>query len=911
MATTASATLDPLPRTRGLYSRLHLLILATLLPLLVIGAFAVWNAARDYRQSSEQRLQETAAALARGVDQGIEDNINQLRLLSLLAPQLQETAPELQAWARQNPDIRLIQDDSADARTLPSDLLYDARREGKVQVSDLFTNIDSKAPEVAIALPFDAAGSTRVLTLVQPSNRLIASITGAGSDQHLLAAVVDSNGVIAARSLSPERYIGKRVPDWQILERRGGEQGLIDANSTEGTPVIFAYHRLRAAPGWALVVGEPQQSFQARWQQPLLGIIFGGIVAAVIALLCAHAIARSILLPIRSLAQRSHSIVANMQAPPDPQPSSIREVRSLQSSLSGTVDVLKKSADEARELARDLKASEQRYRAVAEAGALVLWQSDRNGTVLSATGWRELTGQPDDQALGKGWLRRVNEDDLAQIEIALEQSFTAATSTPLDVEFRVLDLHGKWRWLRARGARIGHSQSSWAGVLEDVDARRQAQARIAYLAQHDPLTGLPNRAVLFEKLEHALIAAHRGHRSALLLLDLDRFKEVNDSLGHPSGDRLLQEVAQRILGCVRGNDLVGRLGGDEFAVLMAPESRAPEAASTLAARLVEELGRSIELDGHQFAISTSIGIVLIDNQSTAADTLMRNADLALYRAKDEGRGCYRFFEAEMDTRMQRRRQLETELRTALQQQQFELHYQPLVDLRERSVVGFEALLRWNHPQRGLLEPIHFLGLAEDIGMMVALGDWVLRQAAHDACQWPEQMKVAVNLSVSQLAQSNLAEAVEQALAATGLAPSRLELEITENALIANIQAASAHLLRLKMAGVSIVMDDFGTGYSSLGYLRAFPFDKVKIDKSFIRDLGEQSQGSAIIGAVSHLCAKLGITSTIEGVETQAQLAQLKEEHCAEGQGYVFGRPMPLAQVDDFIRDWPLHWNSDS
>ncbi|WP_282265378.1 EAL domain-containing protein [Stenotrophomonas sp. PS02298] len=908
MATTASAAQHTLARTRGLHSRLHLLILATLLPLLVIGAFAVWNAARDYRHSSEQRLQETAIALARGVDQGIEDNINQLRLLSSLAPQLQETAPELQAWARANPDIRLIQDDSEQARTLPSGLLYDARREGRAQVSDLFTNAITNTPEVTIALPFGDTGGTRVLTMVQPSNRLIASIMGSGNDQQLLAAVVDNNGVIAARSLSPERYIGKQVPDWQTLQRSSGQHGLIDASSKEGTPVIFAFHRLQAAPGWTLVVGEPQQSFQARWLQPLLGIILGGIVAAVIALLWANAIARSILLPIRALVQRSHGVVDNLAPLPDPHPSNIREVRSLQSSLNGTVDALKKSADEARALARDLKASEQRYRAVAEAGALVLWQSDRNGTVLSATGWRELTGQPDDHALGKGWLRRVNEDDLPQIEIALEQSFTATKAASLDVEFRVLDLYGKWRWLRARGARIGHSLSSWAGVLEDVDARRQAQARIAYLAQHDPLTALPNRTMLFEKLDQALIAARRGHNSALLLLDLDRFKDVNDSLGHPTGDRLLQEVAQRILGCVRGNDLVARLGGDEFAILMASESRMPEAAATLAARLVEELGRSVELENHQFAISTSIGIVLIDNQANAADTLMRNADLALYRAKDEGRSCYRFFEAEMDTRMQRRRQLETELRAALQQQQFELHYQPLVDLRLRQVAGFEALLRWNHPQRGLLEPSEFLALAEDIGMMLPLGAWVLRQAARDASQWPEQMKIAVNLSVSQLAQPDLAEGVEQVLAETGLAPARLELEITENALITNIEAASAQLLQLKKAGVSIVMDDFGTGYSSLGYLRAFPFDKVKIDKSFVRDLGEQSQGSAIIGAVSHLCEKLGISTTIEGVETQAQLDQLKEEHCAEGQGYVFGRPMPLAKVEDFILQWPARWN---
>lgn len=910
MATTASATLDQLPRTRGLHSRLHLLILATLLPLLVIGAIAVWNAARDYRHGSEQRLQETAAALARAVDQGIEDNVNQLRLLSLLAPQLRETAPQLRAWARENPDIRLIQDDSEQARALPPGLLDDARRDDKVKISDLFTNAITSTPEVAIALPFGDADEVRVLTMVQPSNRLIASIMATGNDQQLLAAVVDNNGVIAARSLSPERYIGKRVPDWRVLQRSGGKHGLFDASSNEGTPVIFAFHRLQAAPGWTLVVGEPQQSFQARWQQPLLGIIFGGIVAALIALLWANAIARSILLPIRALAQRSNRVADNIAALPDPQPSRIREVRSLQSSLSGTVDALKRSADEARDLARDLKASEQRYRAVAEAGALVLWQSDRNGTVLSATGWRELTGQPDDHALGKGWLRRVNEDDLPQIEIALEQSFTATNAASLDVEFRVLDLYGKWRWLRARGARFGHSLNSWAGVLEDVDARRQAQARIAYLAQHDPLTALPNRSVLFEKLDQALITAHRGHHSALLLLDLDRFKEVNDSLGHPTGDRLLQEVAQRILGCVRGNDLVARLGGDEFAILMAPESRMPEAASALAARLVDELGRSIELENHQFAISTSIGIVLIDNQASAADTLMRNADLALYRAKDEGRSCYRFFEAEMDTRMQRRRQLETELRAALQQQQFELHYQPLVDLRLRQVTGFEALLRWNHPQRGLLEPSEFLSLAEDIGMMLPLGAWVLRQAAQDASQWPQQMKVAVNLSVSQLAQPTLAEGVEQVLAATGLAPARLELEITENALIANIEAASAQLLRLKKAGVSIVMDDFGTGYSSLGYLRAFPFDKVKIDKSFVRDLGEQSQGSAIIGAVSHLCEKLGISTTIEGVETQAQLDQLKEEHCAEGQGYVFGRPMPLAKVEDFILQWPARWNTD-
>lgn len=908
MVTIPSTALPPPTRTRGLYARLHLLIAAALLPMLLVGTIAIVLAARDYRQNSEQRLQETATALARGVDQGIQDNINQLQLLALLAPNDRDASPEVQAWARHNPGIRLIHDQTPEAQSLPTPALRDASESGQVRISNLFSSNSGTAPEVAIALPFtDARGMARVIALVQPSNRLINSVLRSADNESLLVAVVDSNGVLAARSHAPERFIGKPAPDWDKLQQLGTDVGVFEATTKEGQGIVLAFHKLQAAPGWALVVGEPMRSFHARWQRPLVGVILGGMLAAIIALFSAHTIARSILQPIRALARRGQDIVANGVTQPDPPASDITEVRSLQSSLNDTVDALKRSADEARALARDLKASEQRYRAVAEAGALVLWESDPNGLVCSATGWRELTGLPNQDALGKGWLRRVNEEDLPQIEIALEQSIT--TGTPLDVEFRVLDLYGKWRWLRARGARVGPEQTDWAGVLEDVDARRQAQARIAYLAQHDPLTTLPNRTVLFEKLAHALANAQRGHHSALLLLDLDRFKEVNDTLGHPAGDRLLQEVSRRVLGCARANDVVARLGGDEFAVLMAPEARPPEAAAALAGRLIESLGRAFELDGHPLTISTSIGIVLIDNLAEGADKLMRNADLALYRAKEEGRGCYRFFEAEMDTRMQLRKQLETELRAGLEQQQFVLHYQPLVDLQQRRITGFEALLRWNHPQRGLLEPSQFLALAEDIGLMIPLGEWVLRQATRDAARWPDDMKVAVNLSVSQLAQPELANIVEKALADAGLPPSRLELEITEDALITNIQAASAHLLRLKVAGASIVMDDFGTGYSSLGYLRAFPFDKVKIDKSFLRDLGEHSQGSAIIGAVSHLCSKLGITATIEGVETRTQLSQLKEEHCAEGQGYVFGRPMPVDRIDSFMREWPARWQN--
>jgi len=895
------------PRTRGLYWRLYLLILVTLVPMLLIGTFAMWKTARDYRQHSEQRLQETATALARGVDQGVQDNINQLRLISLLLPHANTDSPQLEVWMQQNPGLRLIPDHSPLAQSLPPGLLQAAHSSGNAQISNLFTT-DDDAHRVAIALPFvDATGQPHVLSMVQLSRQLINTVLLSGSNDDLLVAVVDGNGVIAARSRNPEAYIGSPATDWQILQQAPGQQGIFPALTQEGQRIIFAFRKLQAAPGWALLVGESQQDFQAGWQRPLFGILAVGLIAALVALFAAHTIAGSILRPIRALAQRGESILANAPTLPDPPASNISEVRSLQLSLNDSVDALKKSADEAGALALELKTKEQRYRTVAEAGALALWEADGDGRVTAVTGWHEITGQEDSAALGKRWLRRVNPQDLPQLQAALAQSF--ALGTPLDMEFRVLDRHSGWRWLRARGAALGPDKSEWAGVLEDVDARRQAQAHIAFLAHHDALTGLPNRAVLFDKLGHALALAHRGHPSALLLLDLDRFKEVNDTLGHPVGDRLLQEVSHRILGCMRTNDVVARLGGDEFAILMAPEPQPPEAAVILATRLIDVLSHPFELDGRPVSTSTSIGIVLIDKLSGAEDKLMSNADLALYRAKEEGRGCYRFFEEEMDTCMRRRRQLEIELRSAVSEQQFVLYYQPLVDLQQSRLTGFEALLRWQHPQRGLLDPGQFLALAEEIGLMIPIGNWVLQQAMQAACGWPDHLTVAVNLSVSQLAQPNLAGTVELALAISQLPAKRLELEITENALIPNIQAAAVHLLRLKAAGVAIVMDDFGTGYSSLSYLRAFPFDKVKIDKSFIDELDEQSQSSAIIGAVSHLCAKLGIIATIEGVETRAQLAQLKQEQCVEGQGYVFGRPMPLAQVNDFIAQWPQHWPS--
>jgi diguanylate cyclase (GGDEF)-like protein len=435
----------------------------------------------------------------------------------------------------------------------------------------------------------------------------------------------------------------------------------------------------------------------------------------------------------------------------------------------------------------------------------------------------------------------------------------------------------------------------WVSAHEDITEQRQAEERIAHIAHHDALTGRPNRVLFRKRLDTALAGARRGQSFALLCLDLDRFKEVNDTLGHPVGDALLCAVAERLQGELRETDTLARLGGDEFAIIQAGVEAAGE-ATALARRLVETIGAPFELDGHQVVVGTSIGITLAPGDGLDADALLKAADLALYRAKGEGRGRWRFFEPEMDERVQQRRALELDLRRALVEGEFELYYQPIVEVASRRVSGLEALLRWHHPERGIVGPDSFIPLAEEIGLIVPIGEWVLKRACAEAVTWPGAPKVAVNLSPAQFANRGLVDAVAAALRGSGLDPARLELEITETVMLEGTEATLATLHQLKALGVSIAMDDFGTGYSSLSYLQRFPFDKVKIDRSFIRNLDQSRQSNAIVRAVTGMCIGLDMTTTAEGVETEAQFEALLREGCREAQGYLFSRPCPATEI---------------
>jgi diguanylate cyclase (GGDEF)-like protein len=444
------------------------------------------------------------------------------------------------------------------------------------------------------------------------------------------------------------------------------------------------------------------------------------------------------------------------------------------------------------------------------------------------------------------------------------------------------------------------TDGGWVATHEDITERRNAEEKIAFLAKHDALTGLPNRSLLMERIELALKDAALGKRFAILFLDLDRFKSVNDTLGHNVGDELLREVATRLTGTVRCDSTVARIGGDEFVVLQAAV-QTPEDCAGLARRILKVVSAPYTIGEHEVVIGVSVGIDISGPEATSAEVLLKHADLALYRAKAQARGMFRFFEPEMDSQMRNRQQLERDLRRAVDERQFMLHYQPVIDATSGEVCAFEALLRWNHPSRGMVPPLEFIGLSEETGLIIPIGEWVVAEACRQAGLWPERIGIAVNISPVQFRAVSLVPVIQEALSASDLAPNRLEIEITESVLLQSNERNLAILHQLRDLGVSIAMDDYGVGYSSLSYLRKFPFDRIKIDQSFVRDLAKKPKAVFFVRAIVELCSNLGIKTTAEGVETPEQLSVLLDEGCSHVQGYLLGRPSSAERADEFVR----------
>jgi len=513
--------------------------------------------------------------------------------------------------------------------------------------------------------------------------------------------------------------------------------------------------------------------------------------------------------------------------------------------------------------------------------------------VLINKNGEKFLGRPKEELIGRSALEIFPPEAVAAI---LDQDRQALTSPDQKV-YQSAPLHDPDRPILIQGKKVvvrspGGEPEYLMSIIEDVTERVRAAERLSFQARHDELTGLPNRVQLMERIDDALTRLkQRGEQFTVMLLDLDRFKSVNDSLGHPIGDGLLKAVAQRLKASLCETDFIARLGGDEFAILQSFDGDRREAAIALSNRILDVFTGTYEIDGHQVVTGTSIGIAFAPEHGTEVDQLMKGADLALYRAKSQGRNQFCIFEQDMETEAHSRHALEIDLRNALKNAEFELHYQPVFDTVTETPCGAEALVRWRHPQKGLVSPAEFIPLAEETGLIVPLGEWVLRTACNEATSWPAHMKVAVNVSPVQFRKGDLVDTVAQALVDSNLPPERLELEITESVLLHNNEANLAILSALKSLGVSIVLDDFGTGYSSLSYLKMFPFDKIKIDRSFVTELSNRPDCAAIVCAIVNLARILNMMTTAEGIETREQLLLLRAAGCSFAQGYLLGRPV--------------------
>jgi len=558
--------------------------------------------------------------------------------------------------------------------------------------------------------------------------------------------------------------------------------------------------------------------------------------------------------------------------------------------------------------AEELRRSRSRLLAVQKVARLGWWEWDpQQDRMLLSDRAAEMTGIA---AVERGippaeFLARIHEEDRGRVQRALLR--TAGEGIPLEVEFRVRDAAGAERILRQHAEPLEETDSGSPlilATLQDATAQREAEEKIRFLVQYDRLTQLPNRSLLIERLETAVERARR-HRDlvAVLLLDIDQFKRINDSLGHRAGDELLRQVAGRLGKCLRRTDVVARpddyvvarLGGDEF-ILLLEEIRRAEDAARVARRIFDAFRDPFEIDGRELFVTVSIGIAVYPMDGSDSDALLKNADTAMYHAKEQGRNRFQFYSESMNASAFTRLMLENSLRRALEREEFSVHYQPQIDVETGRLVGVEALVRWSHPELGMVSPAEFVPIAEETGLIVSVGEWVMKRACLDTQKWHKTIHPALRLSVNvsgvQFMEENFCDKVFQVLDLSGLPPELLVLEVTESVVMGNVDKTVGNLKRLKSMGLRLAIDDFGTGYSSLAYLKRFPLDYLKIDRSFMRDIPNDTDNAAIARAVVAIARSLGLRVVAEGIETEAQDRFIREIGCQEGQGYLYGRPVP-------------------
>lgn len=558
-----------------------------------------------------------------------------------------------------------------------------------------------------------------------------------------------------------------------------------------------------------------------------------------------------------------------------------------------------------------LKKNEERYRLMGESIMHQVWTAKPNGEIDYVNKRTlEYFGLDADKILKQKWQDVVHPNDLQE---TLERwNYSLATGEYYETEFRLLDKEGNYRWHLARATAGRDSEGNiikWFGTNTDIHNQKTAEFKLNYFARHDTLTELPNRVEFMSQLKQTIerSAGNGWSRFAVLFLDLDRFKVINDSLGHEIGDKLLIEIAGRLKSCVRPGDVVARLGGDEFTILLNRTGEINDVVS-VADRLQKRLSEPFKIDNYEVFTSASIGIIMSDGQNRQPEDFLRDADSAMYRAKEAGKARYEIFDREMHVQNMNLLQIETDLRRALERNEFEVNYQPIVSLETGKIVEFEALLRWRHPEHGLVSPNQFITVAEETGLIIPIGKWILEEACRQTVDWQKRfsehkfLPISVNLSAKQLMHPNLTNQIKEVLVYSGLKPKCLQLEVTESTVMEHHETALKVLQELHQIGIHLSTDDFGTGYSSLSYLHRFPFDRLKIDRSFISKMDSETKSCAIVRTLLLLAQNLELEVVAEGIETESQLRQLQKLECGFGQGYLFSKPVNSAEAEKLLRD---------
>lgn len=570
--------------------------------------------------------------------------------------------------------------------------------------------------------------------------------------------------------------------------------------------------------------------------------------------------------------------------------------------VGGVTDIHElKSAQEA------LYLSNQRFRAAIEAVEGIMWTCDSTGRFIDRQpGWEKITGQTPEEYLGYGWLSVLHPEE--QDAFFAKTQYCMNSGEPLNAIARIANPHGVWRHYSMRAMPVRHPDGSikeWVGVHTDITERLAHEQQVLHLATHDPLTNLTNRTVLNDRISH-LISQRKDAQHAVLFIDLNNFKNINDSLGHHVGDELLVKVANRLRHGLRAGDTVSRFGGDEFVVMLA-DIKDEAAVAHTAIKLLERISKTMVISSHELSISASIGIAIFPRDGGDTPTLLRHADRAMYNAKTVGGGAFKFYTKSVNTSLRERLELENQLRKALMKDELSVVFQPKVSVRENAVAGFEALIRWHHPERGMIPPLKFIPLAEDIGLISPLGEWVLLQAAEQIREFDRlgrpDLTISVNLSVVQLRATDCIDRIKRVFATTGIAPARIEFELTESRLMEDIAAFEPILFEIKALGCHLAIDDFGTGYSSLSYHKKLPIETLKIDKSFIDDVLSDRDDAAIVLGTALMAKQMELNIVAEGVETRAQAEFLIEAGCDCMQGYYFGKPLYPEELEAFLANF--------